>query len=55
MKILFVGPSLYGTSPDFSGLVVRDPAKQGDIAKAVLEGATAIGLIDGYFDAVAAP
>ena len=55
MKILFVGPSLYGTSPDFSGLVARDPAMQGDIAKAVLEGATAIGLIDGYFDAVAAP
>jgi hypothetical protein len=55
MRILFAGPSLYGTTPDLTGIVLRGPAMQGDIARAVLEGATAIGLIDGYFDAVAAP
>ena len=55
MKILFAGPSLYGQTPDLTGITMRPPAMQGDIAKAVLEGATAIGLIDGYFDAVAAP
>jgi hypothetical protein len=55
MRVLFAGPSLYGVAPDLSGIVLRDPAMQGDIAEAVLEGATAIGLVDGYFDAVAAP
>jgi len=55
MKILFVGPSLFGQTPDLTGITMRPPAMQGDIARAVLEGATAIGLIDGYFDAVAAP
>jgi hypothetical protein len=55
MKVLFAGPSLFGVAPDLSGLSVCAPATQGDIAKAVLEGATAIGLVDGYFDAVAAP
>ncbi len=55
MKVLFAGPSLFGVTPDLCGLSVCAPATQGDIAKAVLEGATAIGLVDGYFDAVAAP
>jgi hypothetical protein len=55
MKVLFVGPSLSGFSPDLSGLAVRPPAMQGDIARAVLAGADAIGLVDGFFDAVAAP
>lgn len=55
MKVLFIGPSLSGVEADYSGLEVRDPARQGDIALAVLDGATAIGLVDGYFDAVAAP
>lgn len=55
MKVLFVGPSLHGETPDLAGITVAPPARQGDIARAVLEGATAIGLVDGYFDAVAAP
>lgn len=55
MKVLFAGPSLHGQTPDLTGIVLRPPAMQGDIAKAVMAGATAIGLIDGYFDAVAAP
>ena len=53
MKVLFVGPSLgsdlaaaRAISPciDF-----RPPAAAGDILKAVRDGATAIGLVDGYF------
>jgi hypothetical protein len=55
MRVLFVGPSLYGATPDLTGISVRPPAKQGDIAQAVLDGAGAIGLVDGFFDAVAAP
>ncbi|KQU96585.1 TfuA-like protein [Devosia sp. Root105] len=55
MRVLFVGPSLYGETPDLADISVRPPAKQGDIAQAVLDGAEAIGLVDGFFDAVAAP
>lgn len=55
MRVLFIGPSLFGEVPDLTGISVRSPAKQGDIARAVLDGANAIGLVDGYFDAVAAP
>jgi hypothetical protein len=55
MRVLFIGPSLYGETPDLTGISVRSPARQGDIARAVLDGAGAIGLVDGYFDAVAAP
>ena len=58
MKVLFAGPSLCGTSwnrsGDFAGLDRRGPAGQGDIARAVIEGATAIGLIDGRYEDVAA-
>lgn len=55
MRVLFIGPSLYGEAPDLAGISVRSPARQGDIARAVLDSAAAIGLVDGYFDAVAAP
>lgn len=55
MRVLFVGPSLYGETPDLTGITVRPPARQGDIAQAALDGAEAIGLVDGFFDAVAAP
>jgi hypothetical protein len=54
MKLLFAGPSLHGLSPDLSGICMRGPAAHGDIARAVLEGVTAIGLVDGNFEAVAA-
>ena len=60
MKVLFAGPSLYGF--DFSAAGTgsdavenRGPAAQGDIARAVVEGATAIGLVDGRYEDVAAP
>ena len=49
MKVLFAGPSLYGSDIDLTGLDVRPPAAQGDVLAAVRDGATAIGLIDGEF------
>jgi len=60
MKALFAGPSLYGdivggriaAAPE---IVCRGPAAQGDVAAAVLDGATAIGLVDGRYEDVAAP
>lgn len=54
MKLLFAGPSLSGTEPDLGDVVLRPPAAHGDLTMAVLQGATAIGLADGLFDAVAA-
>lgn len=54
MKVLLAGPSIYGLDLDLSGIALWGPAAQGDIARAVLAGATAIGLIDGNFEAVAA-
>src|SRR5262245_61762003 len=54
MKILFVGPTL----PDAADIadpktILRPPARQGDIAAAIEEGADVIGLIDGLFENVA--
>ncbi len=49
MKVLFAGPSLFGQAPDLTGLELRPPARQGDLHRAVLDGADAIGLIDGVF------
>jgi hypothetical protein len=60
MKVLFAGPSLSGAGwstgrpGDRAALDCRGPAGQGDIARAVVEGATAIGLIDGRYEDVAA-
>jgi len=58
MKVLFAGPSLAGTgwstNPPDPALDCRGPAGQGDIARAVVEGASAIGLIDGRYEDVAA-
>lgn len=60
MKVLFSGPTLSGLVRDgrLSGhpdIVCRGPAAQGDVARAVLEGATVIGLVDGRYEDVAAP
>lgn len=49
MKVLFAGPSLSGIDYGRTGLDVRPPARQGDLHRAVLEGADAIGLVDGVF------
>lgn len=60
MKIVFAGPSLHGHVRDgriegAPSLICRGPARQGDIARAVAQGASVIGLIDGRFEDVAAP
>jgi len=60
MKVLFVGPTLHGEAREAKSSAApnierRAPAAQGDIAKAVLDGATAIGLVDGRYEDVAAP
>lgn len=54
MKIVFVGPTL----PDArvfaaKDIVIRPPAIQGDLLRAVRSGASAIGIIDGNFEYVA--
>lgn len=65
MRALFAGPSLAGTPyvrhpPNGNeaeggvGLHLCGPASQGDIARAVLAGASAIGLVDGRFEDMAA-
>jgi hypothetical protein len=51
--VIFAGPSLPPSArPDDPRLVWRPPAQQGDVYRAALERPSAIGLIDGYFDAV---
>lgn len=54
MKVIFVGPSL----PDADAfaddtMIMRPPARQGDVVRALEDGATAIGLVDGQFEFVA--
>lgn len=54
MKVVFVGPSL----PDAAQIAgndieIRPPASQGDVMRAVRDGAKSIGLIDGHFEFVA--
>lgn len=54
MKVVFAGPSLWGAAPNTTGLIMRPPAKAGDILDAVRHGATVVGLIDGFFGWTAA-
>lgn len=54
MKILFAGPSLYGAAYDAADVVIRGPAQMGDIERAIAEGATTVGLIDGHYQQVGA-
>lgn len=56
MKVVFAGPSLAGADLSRVGanVEIEGPAQQGDVTRAVIGGATAIGLIDGIFEAVAA-
>lgn len=53
MKVVFAGPSLHGADVKQGGLQLLPPASRGDIAAAARNGATHIGLIDGYFGWVA--
>ena len=56
MKVAFVGPSAPDARKQFQSdiLEIRGPAARGDVAEAVLDGATVIGLVDGTFEANAA-
>lgn len=54
MKVVFVGPSLPDARDRAApGIEIRPPACQGDVMRAIRQGATAIGLIDGLFEFVA--
>ncbi|MGN7292797.1 TfuA-like protein [Rhizobium sp. SAFR-030] len=54
MKVVFVGPSLPDAAAVAGGSVdIRPPARQGDVMRALEDGASAIGLIDGFFEMVA--
>lgn len=53
MKIVFVGPTV-PQAARFTTLSVRPPAQQGDVVRAVEEGATVICLIDGIYEYVPA-
>ena len=53
MKILFAGPSCANLLPSLRAnpaFQLRGPAAYGDVARAVLEGASAIGIVDGRFE-----
>ncbi|MES0071815.1 TfuA-like protein [Mesorhizobium sp. M0058] len=51
MRVIFAGPSTYGVDKSLlDGLVIRAPARCGDIFQAAENGASTIGLIDGTFE-----
>ncbi|CZT33859.1 TfuA-like protein [Rhizobium sp. 9140] len=50
MKVLFIGPTLPDAARVAPGLDIRPPAIQGDLYRAVRDGAAAIGLVDGGFE-----
>ncbi|MEO7221020.1 MAG: TfuA-like protein [Devosia sp.] len=54
MKMLFAGPSLHGAQFDPGDLIVRGPTQMGDLERAVADGATVVGLIDGHYQQVGA-
>ncbi len=48
--VVFAGPSIFGVErARFDGIEFRPPAACGDILLAISDGATSIGLIDGYY------
>lgn len=48
--VIFAGPSIYGLNANlFGDFDMRPPARNGDLLKAVFDGAQTIGLIDGVF------
>lgn len=55
MRVIFAGPTLHGANlsatTDYD---LRPPARQGDFVRAIREGATVIGLIDGIYEYVPA-
>lgn len=55
MRVIFGGPTFYGAtlSPN-ADYQLRAPARQGDLYRAVQEGANVIGLVDGVYEYVPA-
>ena len=53
-RVVFAGPSIYGLRIDWAGIDLRRPAQQGDVERAVADGAVAIGLVDGHYQQVGA-
>lgn len=55
MRIVFAGPTLHNANlPAAAEYELRPPARQGDFVKAIMDGATVIGLIDGVYEYVPA-
>ena len=55
MRVIFAGPTVYGANLQPDGKYrLRPPAGQGDVYRAVEEGASVIGLIDGVYESVPA-
>lgn len=52
LRVVFAGPSIYGADLDFTDIELRAPAEQGDIERAVADGAKVVGLIDGHYQQV---
>lgn len=50
MKLLYVGPTLPDVRDYTTDIIVRGPAVQGDLFRAVKEGAAVIGIVDGGFE-----
>lgn len=50
MKVLLIGPTLPDAARIAPGLDIRPPAIQGDLYRAVRDGAGVIGLVDGGFE-----
>lgn len=55
MRVIFAGPTLFGADvrpgTDYE---LRPPARQGDVHRAIMQGANVIGLIDGIYEHVPA-
>lgn len=54
LRVVLAGPSVYGLRIDWTGVELRRPAQQGDVERAVADGAVAIGLVDGHYQQVGA-
>ncbi|MEM1300129.1 MAG: TfuA-like protein [Pseudomonadota bacterium] len=52
MKVVFAGPSTSGVDLSAYNVDIRGPVRQGDVWRAIRDGATAVGIIDGYFEGV---
>ncbi len=55
MRVIFAGPTLFGADlPPSGDCELRPPARQGDVYRAIMDGANVIGLIDGIYEQVPA-